>query len=361
MKAARLHEFGKPLVIEDVEMPEPGPGQVLVRVAACGACHSDVHIAGGEWEAFKPRMPMPVILGHEVAGIVVKKGKDVRGLQEGDLVGVPWFFHTCGSCEYCMKDLEVFCISPQVTGVTVHGGFAEYIVAWESHAIPIPKSLSPEAAAPLFCAGGTVFSALAKVRIDDSVHLGVWGAGGLGHYGIQLGKLAGARVTVVDLRAEKLEASKRMGADTAVSAEDAPDWFRDAAHQVDVALVCATSADAYQAAFRALKRNGTLLVVGIPSQALSWTAGDIIRSGARIVPSRVASRAELREIVRLAAENRIHSEIQTFSLEEICSVMSRLSAGEIFGRAVIVPAAAPSSAPLGGPEPGRGNTESGRL
>jgi D-arabinose 1-dehydrogenase-like Zn-dependent alcohol dehydrogenase len=123
----------------------------------------------------------------------------------------------------------------------------------------------------------------------------------------------------------------------------------------------ATSADAYQDAFRALKRNGTLLVVGIPSQALSWTAGEIIRSGARIAPSRVASRAELREIVRVAAENRIHSEIQTFSLEEIGSVMSRLSAGKIFGRAVIVPAGAPSNAPSGAPEPGRGNTESGRL
>jgi propanol-preferring alcohol dehydrogenase len=338
MKAARLHAFGQPLVIEDVEMPEPGPGQVLVRVAACGACHSDVHIAGGEWEAFKPRMPMPVILGHEVAGVVVKKGKDVRALREGDPVGVSWFFHTCGSCEYCRKDLEVFCVSPQVTGVTVHGGFAEYIVAWESHSIPIPTSLSPEEAAPLFCAGGTVFSALAKVRLDEGVHLGVWGAGGLGHYGIQLGKLAGAPVTVVDLNAEKLAAAKKMGADTTVSAKDAPEWFRDAAHQVDVALVCATSADAYQAAFRALKRNGTLLVVGIPSQALSWTAGDIIRSGVRIIPSRVANRAELREIVALAAEKRIHSEIQTFPLEEIRSVMRRLSAGEIFGRAVIVPA-----------------------
>jgi propanol-preferring alcohol dehydrogenase len=102
MRAARLHEFGKPLVIEDVEMPEPGPGQVLLRVAACGACHSDVHIAGGEWEAFKPRMPMPVVLGHEVAGIVVRKGKEMRGLQEGDLVGGSvvlshvWFANTAG-------------------------------------------------------------------------------------------------------------------------------------------------------------------------------------------------------------------------------------------------------------------------
>jgi len=337
MKAARLHAFDKPLSVDDVETPEPGEGQVLVRVAACGACHSDVHLATGEWDAFKPRMPMPLVLGHEVAGIVVGKGKGVERLQQGDRVGIPWFFHTCGSCEYCRKDLEVFCSASQVTGVTVHGGFAEYIVAWESHTIPIPKSLPLAAAAPLFCAGGTVFSALAKVNLDETVHLAVWGAGGLGHYGIQLGKLAGARVTAVDLRAEKLGAAKKAGADAAVSADEAAAWFGEPANQADVALVCATAAEAYQAAFRALKRNGTLLVVGIPSKPLSWMAGDLIRSGVRIVPSRVASRAELRDIVALAAQDRVRSEIQTFPLQEIQTVMSRLSAGEIFGRAVVVP------------------------
>jgi alcohol dehydrogenase, propanol-preferring len=225
--------------------------------------------------------------------------------------------------------------TPQVTGATVHGGFAEYIAAWESHAIPIPKALTAEDAAPLFCAGGTVFSALSKVRLDDSTQLGVWGAGGLGHYGIQLGKHAGSRVTAVDLRPEKLDAAKKLGADVALSAAAAAGWFKDPGNKVDVALVCATSVEAYQAAFHGLKRNGVMLVVGIPSQPLSWMAGELIRSGIRLIPSRVASRAELRDLLTLAAAGAVKSEVRTHPLEEINSVMSRLADGEILGRAVI--------------------------
>jgi propanol-preferring alcohol dehydrogenase len=335
MKAALLREFGKPLTIDDVPKPEPSAGQVLVRVSACGACHSDVHLANGEWEGFKSRMPWPLVLGHEVAGTVVAMGKGVQRLREGDTVGIPWFYFTCGSCEYCRRDLEVFCDTPQITGVTVHGGFAEYIVAWESHAISIPKALSLPDAAPLFCAGGTVFSALSKVKLDDSVHLAVWGAGGLGHYGIQLGKLAGARVTAVDLHPEKLDAAKKLGADVAITAEAAPLWFKESANKVDVVLVCATSAEAYQAAFHSVKRSGAMLVVGIPAKPLSWMAGDLIRAGLRVIPSRVASRAELRELVRLAAAGSIHSEIHTHSVDDINSIMDQLADGNIIGRAVI--------------------------
>jgi propanol-preferring alcohol dehydrogenase len=337
MRAALLCEFGKPLVLDEVPIAEPGFGQVLVRVVACGACHSDVHVADGEWEAFKPRMPKPVILGHEVAGTVAKTGPGVKRLREGDPVGIPWFYYTCGECEYCRKDLEVFCDIPQVTGVTVHGGFAEYIIAWESHAIPIPKAVPLDQAAPLFCAGGTVFSALRKVEINDATHLGVWGAGGLGHYAIQLGKLAGAQVTAIDLHPEKLDAAKKLGADAALSAEAARHWFKEPRNKADVAIVCATAVEAYQAAFHGLRRNGVMLVVGIPSKPLSWMAGDLIRSGVRVVPSRVASRAELHDLLNIAAAGSIHSEIRAYPLDEVNLVMRRLGAGEIFGRAVIQP------------------------
>jgi propanol-preferring alcohol dehydrogenase len=324
MKAALLKEFGKPLVIEDVPVPEPGAGQVLLKVAACGVCHSDVHIAHGEWEGFKPRMPMPVVLGQAV-----------QRLKEGDTVGVPWFHSTCGDCNYCRQDQEVFCDRSEVTGVTVHGGFAEYMIAWDDHVVAIPQSLPLELAAPLFCAGGTVYSALSKVRLDDSVRLGVWGAGGLGHYGIQLGKAAESHVTAIDLLPEKLAAAKDIGADVALSSEAAAAWFANPANRVDVALVCATSAEAYQAAFAGLKKNGVMLVVGIPSKPLSWMAGDLIRSGVRVVPSRVASRAELRALVRLAASGSIHSEVRTYPLEMINEVMNNLANGRIFGRSVI--------------------------
>jgi propanol-preferring alcohol dehydrogenase len=295
-----------------------------------------VHVAHGEWEGFKPRMRMPVVLGHEVAGKVVEVGRGVERLSPGDTVGVPWFYFTCGSCEYCRRDQEVFCDASEITGVTVNGGFAEYLSAWETHCIPIPQGLPPAEAAPLFCAGGTVFSALAKVRLAGDTHVGVWGAGGLGHYAIQLAKLAESRVTVVDLHPEKLSGAQALGADVAISAEAGAGWFKDPKNKVDVAIVCATSAEAYQAAFQGLRKNGVLLVVGIPSKPLSWMAGDLIRSGVRVIPSRVASRSELRDLVRLAAAGTIHSEVRAYPLHEINSVMENLAAGKIFGRAVIM-------------------------
>jgi propanol-preferring alcohol dehydrogenase len=219
----------------------------------------------------------------------------------------------------------------------VHGGFAEYLLAWESHATPIPESLTPGEAAPLFCAGGTVFSALSKVKLDRSTHLGIWGAGGLGQYGIQLGKFAGARVTAIDLSPSRLELARSLRADTAMGAEEATEWFGKAENRVNVALVCASSAEAYRSAFQALQKNGVLLIVGIPSAPLAWTAGDLIRSGVRIIPSRVASRRELSDLVKLAQDGVVRSEIVSFPLKKINDAIQALSAGEIRGRAVIHP------------------------
>ena len=335
MQAAVLREFDTPLVIEDISKPEPGAGQVLVRVAACGVCHSDVHMARGHWEGFKSLMPLPIVLGHEVAGTVESLGPRVTRLREGDRVGIPWFHHTCGECEYCKSDLEVFCTKSAITGVTVNGGFAEYALAWESHVVPIPDTVSLVDAAPLFCAGGTVYSALSKVKLDADTKVAVWGAGGLGLYGIQLAKLSGAHVTAVDRFENKFSVARDVGADTTVSAEAAGEWFLDPANKVDVVLVSATSVAAYQAAFNSLRSNGTLLVVGLPSEPLSWTAGALVRSGTRIVPSRVCSRRELGELMDLAANNSIRGNVYRYSLAEAEETIELVSRGKINGRAVL--------------------------
>ena len=217
------------------------------------------------------------------------------------------------------------------------GGFAEYLVAWESHVTPIPEGLPPGETAPLFCAGGTVFSALSKIKLDSSTHLGIWGAGGLGQYGVQLGKYAGARVTAIDLFPSRLELARSLGADVVIGAEDSADWFARSDHRVDVALVCASSTEAYRSAFQALQKTGVLLIVGIPSAPLAWTAGDLIRSGVRIIPSRVASRQELSDLLRLAQRGVVRSESVSFPLSKINDAMRALATGEIRGRAVIRP------------------------
>ncbi|MDA2924421.1 alcohol dehydrogenase catalytic domain-containing protein [Acidobacteria bacterium AH-259-L09] len=335
MKAALLKAFGEPLALEEVREPVPGAGQILLQVNACGVCHSDLHIARGEWERFKNLMSLPVILGHEVAGRVVAVGPEVEELREGDAVGVAWFCYTCGRCPYCRRDLEVFCENSEITGVTVNGGFGEYMLAWASHAVRIPRELSLAQAAPLFCAGGTVYSALRKVKLDNSSHLAVWGTGGLGQFAVQLGKLAGSRVTAVDTVDAKLALAREFGADDVVPAGEAETWFEDFERQADVALVCANSAQAYHGAFRSLRKTGVLLVVGLPSDPLTWTAADFVRSGVRIVPSRVVTRQELRELLSLAARSTLRSRVERLPLEEINNALERLHEGKIAGRAVI--------------------------
>ena len=335
MKAAVLNDFGQPLTIEDMPVPEPGAGQVLVRVAACGVCHSDLHMARGEWVGFKSLMPLPLILGHEVAGTVERLGPNVKELKEGARVGIPWFHHTCGECTYCRTDREVFCDRSAITGVTVDGGFAEYVVAWESHVVPIPDSVPLAEAAPLFCAGGTVYSALSKVSLDETKRIAIWGAGGLGLYAIQLARLTGAQVTAVDLLDTKFPIAREMGATSCVTVAEAADWFTDPEHQVDVVLVSATSAEAYRAATGSVRKDATLLVVGIPSDPLHWTAGEIIRSGLRIVGSRVCSRRELRELMALACEGAIRSEVHPYRLDQAEETLDLIAKGQIEGRAVL--------------------------
>ena len=280
-------------------------------------------------------MSLPVVPGHEVAGRIVRLGPETTGLGEGDAVGVPWFHHTCGQCEYCERDMEVFCDRPAITGVTVNGGLAEYLLAWATHVIPIPSKLSLGEAAPLFCAGATVYSALRKVRIDESVRLGIWGMGGLGLLAVQLGKHWGAQVTAVDLVPDRLQVASDLGADVVASAGRAAEWFQDPAHKVDVALVCATSIEAYHSALESLRKSGVLLAVGLPPHPFNWMPSHLIRSGVTITPSRVSSREELREILSLAVQQGLDSQVHFHPLEKINEVMDLLGGSAMSGRAVI--------------------------
>jgi len=162
LKAAVLHSFAEPLRIEEIPTPTPGPGEVLIKVAACGVCHSDLHLAMGEWDLLKPITKLPLTLGHEVAGAIASVGEGVTGFDVGDRVGVPWLHWTCGECEFCSAGRETLCSKQKVTGCMVDGGFAEFIKAKASHVARLPNELSFEEAAPLLCAGLTVHSAMKK-------------------------------------------------------------------------------------------------------------------------------------------------------------------------------------------------------
>src|SRR5579863_6213754 len=188
MKAAVLHEFKTPLAFEEVARPVAGADEVLIEVEVCGVCHSDLHVADGDWSQLAGIVKKPLVLGHEVVGTIVEAGSAVHGVKVGDRVGVPWIHWTCGKCEFCREGNENLCVRQQITGVTVDGGYAEFVKAPASHVARIPDNLASEQAAPLLCAGVTVYRALRKSGMSTGQRLAVFGIGGLGHLAVQIGR-----------------------------------------------------------------------------------------------------------------------------------------------------------------------------
>ncbi len=332
MRAAVLHKAGEPLRIEEIPAPVAGPGEILIRVKACGVCHTDLHLGAGEW-----RLPkLPLVLGHEAVGIVESVGEGVSNFKPGDRAGVPWIYRSCGECEFCTSDREALCPTITVTGFMVDGGFAEFLKAPASHAVAVPEGLSFTNAAPLYCAGLTPYRALKSsgARVGDTV--AIWGVGGLGHYAVQIAKAMGTRVVAVDVSTEKLELAKDLGADVTMDASDgkAGDAIRKlgGAHVV-VNLVCTPAT--FDQAFTAVRRGGTLVIVGLPPGNFTLPILGSVAKGIRILTSAVGSRQDLREVLALAAAGRIKSIVESCRLEEINAVFARMRAGKIAGRVVV--------------------------
>jgi propanol-preferring alcohol dehydrogenase len=336
MRAAVLHEFKTPLVLEDVPRPVINEGDVLIQLEACGVCHSDLHLADGDWPQLARITKIPLILGHEIAGRVVQKGQDVRDFQIGDSVGVPWIHWSCGQCELCREGNENLCVRQQITGVTVDGGFAEFVKAPASHSIRIPDALSSAEAAPLFCAGVTVYRALSRAQILPGQRLAIFGIGGLGHLAVQIASQLGAEITAVDISEDKLELARSLGAAYALNAA-ATSVVKEIRNKggVHVALVTSAAKAAYDLAFSCLRPGGTLLVVGLPSQDLCFPA--ILMAGAevRIQANAVGTRKDLREVLALAAAGKIHSHVSTYPLENGNEALEQLRHARVSGRIVL--------------------------
>ena len=336
MRAAVLHEFKKPLALEDVPRPVIGESDLLIQLEACGICHSDLHLADGDWPQLARITKKPLILGHEIAGRVAQKGEDVRDFQIGERVGVPWIHSTCGQCEFCREGNENLCARQQITGVTVDGGFAEFVKAPASHSIRIPEALSPVEAAPLFCAGVTVYRALRRAQIAPGERLGIFGIGGLGHVAVQIAQHLGAEITAVDICEDKLELARSLGAASALNAAS-PTVVKEIRSKggVHVALVTSAAKAAYDMAFSCLRPTGTLLVVGLPSQDLCFPA--ILMAGAevRIQATAVGTRKDLREVLALAGDGKIRCHVNTYPLEDSNEALEQLRHARVSGRIVL--------------------------
>lgn len=338
MKAAVLHEFKQPLRIEEIPRPSPGPGEVLIEIEACGVCHSDLHVADGDWPQFAGIVKKPVVLGHEVAGRVAEAGGGVEALKIGDRVGVPWVYWTCGECEFCREGNENLCVRQKITGVTVDGGFAEFLRAPASHAAKIPDGLSSIEAAPLFCAGVTVYRALKQAKILSGQRLAVFGIGGLGHLALQMGRVLGAEITAIDVSEEKLVLAESLGAAHTInaSAADVAKALRGKGG-VHAALVTSAAKAAYDVAFQCLRPTGILLVVGLPAENIGFPPILMASKEARIQASAVGTRQDLCEVLALAASGQIHCQVTARPMSEVNEVLEELRRGKISGRTVLRP------------------------
>ena len=338
MKAAILREFKKPLTIEEVVRPHVDTHEVLIEVEACGVCHSDLHVADGDWPQIVPITKKPLILGHEIAGCVVEKGKSVNHLEIGDRVGVPWVHWTCGECDFCREGNENLCAKQKITGVTVDGGYAEFVKAPASHALRIPDGLSCIDAAPLFCAGVTVYRALQHAKIQSGQRLAVFGVGGLGHLAVQIGQRLGAIVTAIDVSCEKLAHAASLGASATLNPAtgNVVKELRRAGG-VHAALVTSAAKAAYDTAFPCVRPGGMLLVVGLPSESICFPPILMAASEVRIQASAVGTRQDIREVLAMAAAGDVRCQVTTRPLAQADRVMTELRAGTVLGRIVLTP------------------------
>jgi alcohol dehydrogenase, propanol-preferring len=335
MKAAVLHELKKPLTLEEVDRPTPGENDVVIRVEASGVCHSDLHIIEGDWKQFGGITKLPLIPGHEIAGRVAEAGSAVRDLKPGDRVGVPWIHWTCGECEFCRAGFENLCSRQKITGCTVDGGYAEYIKAPASHATRVPDGISSSEAAPLFCAGVTVYRALKQARLAPGQRLAVFGVGGLGHLAVQIGRNMGAEVTAVDVSEDKLALATSLGAARALNAAstNVSKEVRRAGG-MHVVLVTSGSKAAYDAAFPCVRPTGCLMVVGLPPEIcfppIMMAAGEV-----RVQASAVGTRQDVKETLEMAAAGKLRCQVSTRRLDEINTIFDEMKAGKIAGRVVL--------------------------
>jgi len=336
MKAAVLHAFKTPLSLEEVPRPEIAADEVLIEVEVCGVCHSDLHVADGDWTQLARIVKQPLILGHEIVGRVVERGAAVQGVQVGERVGVPWVQWTCGQCEFCREGNENLCVKQRITGVMVDGGYAEFAKAPASHVVKIPDTVASEQAAPLLCAGVTVHRALKQAKIRAGQRLAVFGVGGLGHIAVQIGRAAGAEVTAIDISEEKLALAMSLGATRTLNAATSKvvKEIRGTGG-VHVALVAAAAKSAYDMAFYCVRPTGTLLVVGLPAQDIAFPPILMAGGEIQIKASSVGTREDLLEVLAMGAAGTVHCQVTARPLAEVQEVLGQLSRGEISGRIVL--------------------------
>jgi len=335
-RAAVVHDFSSPLSVEQVSMPELGPGQVRVKVEACGLCHTDIHAASGDWP-IKPSPPF--IPGHEGVGIVTQLGLGVSEVAVGDRVAMPWLGYACGHCDYCVSGRETLCLTQKMMGYTIDGGFGEYATAYGRYVVKVPEGVDSFDAAPLTCAGVTTYKAVKVAGTRSSDFVAVFGVGGLGHLAIQYAAIAGGRVVAVDVIDEKLELARELGAEFTINAKkEDPVEAIQRLGGVDQAIALAVSPRAFEQAYASLRRGGKLVFVALPADnEITLPIFETVLNGITIIGSIVGTRMDLREVFELHAAGKTRVIRETRPLDQVNEAIADVEAGRVAARIVLEP------------------------
>lgn len=328
MRAMLLEAPGSPLVLRRVPVPQPGAGQVLLRVRACGVCRTDLHIVDGELS--QPKLPL--ILGHEIVGEVVQLGAGVERFKPGERVGVPWLGYTCGRCAYCLSGQENLCDAPRFTGYTLDGGFAEYTVADARYCFPLPEVYPDPQAAPLLCAGLIGYRSL-RLAGPGVQRLGIYGFGAAAHIIAQVARHLGQQIYAFTRPGDQAaqDFARRLGATWAGGSDEQPPELLDAA------LIFAPVGSLVPAALRAVRKGGVVVCGGIhmsdiPSFPYRWLWEErSIRSVANL------TRLDGEELLAVAPQVPVETEVSLFPLEQANAALNRLRVGQLQGAAVLIP------------------------
>jgi propanol-preferring alcohol dehydrogenase len=314
-----------PLSLEDLSTPNPGPGEILVRVRCCGLCHTDLHTVEGDLQLPK----LPVVPGHQIVGIVDALGPGAQIFRKGDRVGIPWLHSTDNQCDYCRRGLENLCDQAQFTGYHVNGGYADYTVVHENYACPIPEVFSDANAAPLLCAGIIGYRSYRLSGIRPSQRLGLYGFGASAHLVLQFARHQGCEVYVFTRTPIHRDLAQRLGAAWMGSAGDTPP------HQLDASIIFAPAGALVPQALRVLRKAGTLTLAGITMSAIPSMDYSLLYQERVIRSVANSTRLDAREFLQLAAEVPLQTEVEIFKLEQANQGLQALKKSEIKAAAVL--------------------------
>ena len=335
MKAVVVNPEGTNVqLIENKELRPLETGEALVDIEYCGVCHTDLHVAHGDFGKVPGR-----VLGHEGIGIVKEIAPDVKSLKVGDRVSVAWFFEGCGACEYCTTGRETLCRTVKNAGYSVDGGMAEQCIVTADYAVKVPEGLDPAQASSITCAGVTTYKAIKEAQLQPGQWTVIFGAGGLGNLAVQYAKkVFNAHVVAVDINNDKLALAKEVGADIVINGhevEDVAALIQEKTGGAHSAVVTAVSKVAFNQAVDSVRAGGRVVAVGLPSEMMDLSIVKTVLNGIQVIGSLVGTRKDLEEAFQFGAEGLVVPVVQKRPVSDAVDVFDEMEAGTIQGRMVL--------------------------